>query len=93
MPTDAELSERKARLVAQSDLQRMQAMLAWHSARRIVAPPPPAERSASSRSIAATLIGIAVPLMGPGRIRNALRTLSTVAAVLRFWRGWRARGM
>ncbi len=91
MATKADMSERKARLIAQSDLQRMQAMLAWHAARRIVSPPPQAERSASSRSIAATLIGIAVPLVGPGRMRNTLRTLSTVAAVLRVWRAWRAR--
>jgi hypothetical protein len=92
MTTDVELGERKARLIAQSDLQRMQALLAWHAARRIVAPPPPQERSTASRSIATTLIGIAVPLFGPGRMRNSLRTLSMVATALRVWRAWRARG-
>ena len=86
-----DLAERKARLIAQSDLQRMQALLAWHSARRIVAPPAPAERSAASRSIATTLIGIALPLFGPRRMRGALRTLSTLATVLRVWRAWRVR--
>jgi hypothetical protein len=86
-----DLAERKARLIAQSDLQRMQALLAWHSARRIVAPPAPAERSAASRSIATTLIGIALPLFGPGRMRGALRTLSTIATVMRVWRAWRTR--
>jgi hypothetical protein len=86
-----DLAERKARLIAQSDLQRMQALLAWHSARRIVAPPAPAERSAASRSVATTLIGIALPLFGAGRMRGALRTLSTIATVLRIWRAWRTR--
>lgn len=91
MNSAAELAERKARLIAQSDLQRMQAMLAWHSARRIVAPPEPAERSKSSRSIATTLIGIALPLAGAGRLRGVLRTLSIVAMGLRLLRAWRAR--
>jgi uncharacterized membrane protein len=86
-----DLAERKARLIAQSDLQRMQAMLAWHTARRIVSPPAPAERSTTSRSIATTMIGIALPLFGVGRLRGAMRTLSIAATVLRLFRAWRAR--
>lgn len=85
------LAERKARLIAQSDLQRMQALLAWHTARRIVSPPAPAERSAGSRSIATTLIGIALPLVGAGKLRSVLRSLSTIAMALRVFRAWRAR--
>jgi hypothetical protein len=89
---DADLRERKARLVAQSDLHRMQALLAWHAARRSIAPPPSAERSRTSRSIAAGIIGVALPLLGSGRMRGALRSLSTIATVLRIWRAWKARG-
>ena len=92
MTTAADISERKARLVAQSDLHRMQALLAWHAAKRSIAPPAPAERSGASRSIAATIIGITLPLLGAGRMRGALRPLSTIAMVLRIWRAWRARG-
>lgn len=91
MSREADLAERKARLVAQSDLQRMQALLAWHTARRIVAPPAPAERSGMSRSVATTLIGLALPLVGAGKLRSTLRTLSTIATVLRVWRAWRQR--
>lgn len=91
MKSSNALAERKARLVARSDLQRMQALLAWHSARKIISPPAPAQRSAQSRSIAATLIGIALPLFGPGKMRSALRTLSLVATGLRLFRSWRAR--
>jgi hypothetical protein len=91
MTDKADLAERKARLIARSDLLRMQALLAWHSARRIVSPPAPADRSPVSRSIATTLIGIALPLFGAGRMRGALRTLSTIATVLRVWRAWRMR--
>ncbi len=89
MKTDTDLAERKARLVAQSDLQRMQALLAYHTARRIVAPPAPAERSGASRSIATTLIGVALPLFGSTRLRGAVRTLSVAATLLRVWRAWR----
>jgi hypothetical protein len=85
------LAERKARLIAQSDLQRMQALLAWHTARRIISPPAPAERSSRSRSVATTLIAIALPLVGVGKLRGVLRTLSNVAMVLRVFRAWRAR--
>lgn len=92
MTSRADLAERKARLIAQSDLQRMQALLAWHAAKRIVAPPEPAERSAASRSIATTLIGIALPLFGAGRLRGVLGKLSTFATVIRLFRAWRARG-
>ena len=92
MTKGADTTERKARLVAQSDLHRMQALLAWHAARRIIAPPAPSERSGTSRTIAAGLIGIALPLFGAGRMRGALRTFSTVATVLRVWRAWRAKG-
>lgn len=91
MKPGPDLAERKARLIAQSDLQRMQALLAWHAARKIVSPPPAAERSAASRSIATTLLGIALPLFGPGKMRNVLRTLSLVATGLRLFRSWRAR--
>ncbi|HEY5863536.1 MAG TPA: hypothetical protein VIX61_10620 [Casimicrobiaceae bacterium] len=92
MNPQADIPERKARLVAQSDLHRMQAMLAWHAVRRSVAPPAPAERSGASRSIAAAIIGIAVPLLGAGRMRGAMRKLSMVATLLRIYRGWRAKG-
>lgn len=91
MKRAADLAERKARLIAQSDLQRMQALLAWHSARKIISPPAPARRSGFSRSMAATLIGVALPLFGPGKMRSLLRTAGFVATGLRVFRSWRAR--
>jgi hypothetical protein len=92
LTTNADLAERKARLVAQSDLHRMQALLAWHAARRSIAPPAAAERSGMSKSLAAGIIGVALPLLGSGRMRGGLRSLSTIATVLRIWRAWKARG-
>jgi hypothetical protein len=89
-PPDS-LAERKARLVAQSDLQRMQAMLAWHTARSIMSPPAAGERSGMSRSIATTLIGIALPLIGARKLRGTMRVLTVAATALRLFRAWRAR--
>lgn len=89
-PADS-LAERKARLVAQSDLQRMQAMLAWHTARGILSPPPGPQRSAASRSIATTLIGIALPLFGMRKLRGSMRMLTLGATALRLFRAWRER--
>jgi len=86
-----DLAERKARLIAQSDLQRMQALLAWHSVRRIISPPPAPVRSKASRSIAATLIGIALPLFGGARLGRVVRILSTGATLFRVFFAWRAR--
>ena len=91
MKPDNDLAERKARLIAQSDLQRMQAMLAWHTARSIVAPRAPPERSRSSWSIATTMIGIALPLFGARRLRGVVRTLSIGATLARLFLAWRAR--
>jgi hypothetical protein len=91
MTRTQELVERKARLSAQSDLQRMQSLLAWHSIRRIISPPPPPARSKASRSIAATLIGIALPLFGGARLGRVVRMLSTGATLFRVFLAWRAR--
>lgn len=87
-----ELAERKAMLIAQADLQRMQALLAWQRARSIVAPPPPAVRGRSSRAVAATLIGLSLPLFGAGRMRRVVRAVSIGVTVWRALRAWRAGG-
>ena len=87
-----ELAERKARLIAQADLQRMQALLAWQMARSIVAPPAPETRSRRSRTVAATLIGFSLPFLGAGRMRRVVRAISIGITVLRALRAWRASG-
>jgi hypothetical protein len=86
------LAERKARLIAQSDLQRMQAQLAWQTARAIISPRTPETRSRSSRAVAATLFGFSLPFMGAGRMRRMLRTFSIGITLLRALRAWRASG-
>ncbi len=87
-----ELAERKALLIAEADLHRMQALLAWHEARGIISPPAPAERSARSRTLAATLIGLLLPFMGGGRLRRIMRNTAMLLSAVRIVRAWRAAG-
>jgi hypothetical protein len=92
MSRSDELAERKARLIAQADLQRMQALLAWQMTRSIVAPPAAETRSRGSRAVAATLIGFSLPFMGAGRMRRMVRAVSIGITVLRALRAWRGSG-
>lgn len=87
-----DLAERKALLIAQADLHRMQALLAWRRARSIVAPPAPTVRSGRSRAVAATLIGFSLPFFGAGRMRRIFRAISIGITVMRALRAWRASG-
>ena len=87
-----ELSRRKSLLAAQAHLQRLQAGMAWHDVKAIVAPPHLApERGSHVRSIAATLIAIALPLFGLSRLGRIMRALSIGAMVMRVVR-WLRRG-
>ncbi len=84
-----ELAERKRLLVTQADLQRLQAQLAWHDARRIVFPPATRRASPRSRAVIATLLGLALPLFGAGRLRKIVRFAGIAATIFRVVRGLR----
>jgi MFS superfamily sulfate permease-like transporter len=88
--TGAELTRRKELLVAQSHLHRLQARMAWHDVKQIVAPPhlaPP--RGGHVRSLATTLVGIALPVFGLSRLGRIMRIISIGAMVMRVVRGLR----
>jgi len=86
------LARRKSLLVAQAHLHRLQAGMAWYEVKEIVAPPRPApERGDRVRSIAATLIGVAVPVFGLSRLGRIMKTMSVVVMVMRVVRGLRRR--
>ncbi len=84
-----ELADRKRTLITQADLQRMQAQLAWHDARRIISPPVTKRASPRSRVAIATLIGLALPLFGAGRLRRVVRFVGIAAMIFRVVRGLR----
>ena len=85
-------ARRKSLLAAQAHLQRIQARIAWHDVMEVVSPPRLAPaRGDRARSIAAVLIGIAVPVFGLPRLGRILRTFSIGMMIMRIVRGLRSR--
>ena len=86
------LARRKSLLVAQSHLHRLQASMAWHEVKQVVSPPRLApERGDRARSIAAMLIGVAVPVLGLSRLGRIMRMLTIGTMLMRIVRGLRRR--
>jgi hypothetical protein len=84
------LARRKSLLVAQSHLHRLQARMAWHDVTEVVAPRHLAPtRSGHFRSIAGTLVAIAVPIFGVSRLGRVMRAVSIGMMVMRVLRGLR----
>ncbi|MCA3181252.1 MAG: hypothetical protein O9345_03220 [Burkholderiaceae bacterium] len=87
------LEQRKALLVARSELERMQLALTVHRLRERVAPDARkgAEDGASRPArIAAAIVAVGVPLLGRRQLGRLLRGASiamTAARVVRNWRG------
>ena len=87
-----ELARRKSLLVAQSHLHRLQVGMAWRDVVDVIAPPHLAPTPAGHvRSIAATLVGIALPLFGLSRLGRVMRAVSIGLMVMRVVRGLRRR--
>ena len=83
---------RKSLLIAQSHLHRLQAGMAWHEVKGALMPPRPAPDSGDRvRSIAATLIGIAIPVFGLARLGRVTKAMSIAVIVMRLVRGIRGR--
>ena len=88
-----DLARRKSLLIAQSHLHRLQARMAWHDVKEVIAPAHLAPtRGSHVRSIAATLVGIAVPVLGLSRLGRIMRVVSIGMMVMRVVRGLRRRG-
>jgi len=86
------LARRKSLLVAQAHLHRLQAGMAWYEVKEIVSPPRAApDRGDRARSIAATLLGVAVPVFGLSRLGRIMRAMSITVMIMRIVRGLRSR--
>jgi len=90
MTTPVDLATRKALLIAQANLQRMQATLAWHDVRQAILPPGAGARSGSARRVATWVVGVAVPLFGIAGAGRLMRALTITLTVMRIVRGWRS---
>ncbi|MEO8346676.1 MAG: hypothetical protein ABI607_13375 [Betaproteobacteria bacterium] len=89
--TSEQLTRRKELLVAQAHLHRLQARMAWHDITQIVAPPHLAPPRGHLRSIATTLVGVGIPLLGLGRMGRIMRVVSIGMMVMRIVRGFRTQ--
>jgi hypothetical protein len=85
-----QLQHRKALLIAQADLQRLQLGLAWREIRAVVSPPPSPERALWARPKVVTLLKVALPVLGARRLSRGVRWLSLGLMALRAVRAWRA---
>jgi hypothetical protein len=86
------LARRKSLLVAQSHLHRLQAGMAWYDVKEVVMPARSApDRGDRARSIAAKLLGIAVPVFGLSRVGRIMKVLTIGVMVMRVVRGLRRR--
>ena len=86
------LARRKSLLVAQSHLHRLQAGMAWYDVKQVVSPPrAPPDRGDRARSFAATLMFLAIPVVGLARLGRIMRVLSASVMVMRVVRGFRGR--
>lgn len=78
-----DLAERKALLIAQADLSRMQVALAWQDLRAVVRPAPSADHAGWTRRGAAFLVGVAAPLIGRTRFARVLRFATIAVTIVR----------
>lgn len=91
-PDHERLAQRKALLVARSELERLQIALTVNELRDRVVPERRAAQDGASRParIAAAIVAVGVPLLGRRQLGRVLRGVSlamTAARVLRRWRG------
>ena len=89
MSVSSDLAEKRARLVAAADLERMKLGLAWHGIRVAIAPAPDVDRRSRVRPYVVRAIGFALPVLGYRRMGRTLRTAGAVLAIWRAATAWR----
>jgi len=92
MSNGEDLAEKRARLVAAADLERMKLALAWQDIRRRIAPAPEVGRRSRFRPFVVGAIGYAMPLVGYKRMGRILRVAGAAMAIWRATRAWQRVG-
>ena len=80
---------RKARLVAQCDLERLRIQFALRHIRSTATAPVQLQPTVWARPVAATLLGFAVPALGAQRVRGIVDLLSLALTAYRAVHNWR----
>lgn len=85
------LEQRKSLLRSKAEFERVQMSLITHEIRELVAPARiPRAPGKRPGMLAATLIGVGLPLIGRQRLTRALRGVSLGLAAWRMYRNWRS---
>ena len=92
MSEAADLAERRARLVAAADLERLKIGLAWRDVRHAIAPAPDVSRRSRFRPYVVGAIRYGLPLLGIRRMGRLLRVAGTALVIWRATRAWRSLG-
>ena len=92
MSGDVDLAERRARLVAAADLERLKLGLAWRDVRSAIAPIPDVGRRSRVRPYVVRAVGYALPFLGMARMGRMLRIAGAALAVWRAARAWQQQG-
>ena len=87
-----DLEERRARLVAAAELERLKLGLAWRDVKHAIAPIPDVGRRSRVRPYVVRAIGFALPLVGMARMGRMLRIAGAALAVWRAARMWQGHG-
>ena len=88
---DAVRAERKALIATRAEFDRQRLALAVYEIKTIVSPSSVADRVASARPLAATLVTLMGPIAGGHRLARWLRYASFALMALRLARNWRDR--
>jgi hypothetical protein len=84
-----ELAEKRARLVAASELERLRVAGAWREARGALLPPADPARRTRVRPWVVRAVGYALPVFGYRRLGRALRVAGVGLAIYRAFASWR----
>ena len=85
-----DLAERRTRLVATCELERMRVRAAFGAAESALLPPADPARRARFRPWVVKLVALALPIMGFHRFGRALRIAGAGLAVYRAVSSWRS---
>ena len=84
-------AERKALLATRAEFDRQRVALAVYEIKAVVSPSSVADRVASARPLATTLVTLMGPIAGAHRLARWLRYASLALVALRLARNWRER--
>ena len=92
MTNGSDLAEKRARLVAAAELERLRLHLAVRDIRHAILPPPDLGRRSRLRPYVVRAISYSLPILGYRKMGKLLRVAGVALAIYRVASAWRDRG-